>query len=261
MLRNVVVDLRSHSRVTGVFDFGHSVRTRRWSRMSRSAMLAYPFAFGYGGALLVLDWHPLRRFEGCSRWWRDARARRILLEKVPFLLLGGTILPTIAARLNPTGVWVAFQVDGHMNLFERAMQAFYVWPATRGSLGRCSGWPGKMRQAAQEYAASLRIHPAPEAYFAFAELLQQRRPAGGADHNCLAALALDLTPLNRVQAGQVLASLGRSAEAIDQYRTALALPPDLVPALNNLAWILATDPDATNRNGAEAVQLASALVL
>ncbi len=92
-----------------------------------SAMLAYPFAFGYGGALLVLDWHPLRRFEGCSRWWRDARARRILLEKVPFLLLGGTILPTIAARLNPTGVWVAFQVDGHMNLFERAMQAFYVW--------------------------------------------------------------------------------------------------------------------------------------
>ena len=26
--------------------------------------------------------------------------------------------------------------------------------------------------------------------------------------------------------------------------------------MNNLAWILATDPDATNRNGAEAVQLA-----
>ncbi len=67
---------------------------------------------------------------------------------------------------------------------------------------------------------------------------------------------MDLTPLNRVQAGQVLASLGRSAEALDQYRTALALPPDLVPALNNLAWILATDPGATNRNGAEAVQLA-----
>ena len=32
--------------------------------------------------------------------------------------------------------------------------------------------------------------------------------------------------------------------------------PDLVPALNNLAWVLATDPDAANRNGAEAVELA-----
>jgi tetratricopeptide (TPR) repeat protein len=34
------------------------------------------------------------------------------------------------------------------------------------------------------------------------------------------------------------------------------LVPDLVPALNNLAWVLATDREAMNRNGAEAVRLA-----
>jgi tetratricopeptide (TPR) repeat protein len=373
------------------------------------AMLAYPFALGYGVVLLLLDWYPLARFEGCSHWWQDSSARRVLLEKVPFLFLGGMMLPTIAARLNPAGVWMPFRVDVHMNLFERAMQAFYVWayyawkpwapfhlsPFYTTLMGfnpntwpfwlsaafvigttillvrRRRQWPwvlvlwashlvllvpvlglterphftvdrydylpglvwavaiagalrwvntrlglramgtaiaitlavfwgglslrqtrvwrnsttlfthmihelgddprrsdiqwrlgavladqGRMQQAAQEYAASLRTHPTPEAYFAFAELLQRNGDRHGALTNCLAALGLDLTPLNRVQAGQVLASLGRSADAIIQYRVALAMAPDLVPALNNLAWILATDRGVTNRNGAEAVQLA-----
>ena len=68
------------------------------------AMFSYPFAFAYGVVLLVLDWYPLRRFAGCAHGWRDARARKVLLEKIPFLLLGGTMLTTIAARLNPTGI-------------------------------------------------------------------------------------------------------------------------------------------------------------
>jgi tetratricopeptide (TPR) repeat protein len=46
------------------------------------------------------------------------------------------------------------------------------------------------------------------------------------------------------------------AGAIEHYRAALEAEPDLTPALNNLAWILATDPDASLRNGAEAVQCA-----
>jgi hypothetical protein len=45
--------------------------------------------------------------------------------------------------------------------------------------------------------------------------------------------------------------------AIDQYRRALAQKPELVEALANLAWILATDPDADLRNGSEAVELAT----
>ena len=40
------------------------------------------------------------------------------------------------------------------------------------------------------------------------------------------------------------------------YRKALELQPDMTAALNNLAWILATDPNAELRNGAEAVRLA-----
>jgi tetratricopeptide (TPR) repeat protein len=39
-------------------------------------------------------------------------------------------------------------------------------------------------------------------------------------------------------------------------RLALALKPDMVEALENLAWILATHPSEALRNGAEAVRLA-----
>jgi len=55
---------------------------------------------------------------------------------------------------------------------------------------------------------------------------------------------------------EALLLLGRTGEAATHFRAALALEPDLVPALNNLAWILATHPDSQLRNGAEAVRLA-----
>ena len=39
-----------------------------------------------------------------------------------------------------------------------------------------------------------------------------------------------------------------------QFRRVLLLKPDQLDALNNLAWLLATSPDDTVRNGDEAVQ-------
>jgi tetratricopeptide (TPR) repeat protein len=54
----------------------------------------------------------------------------------------------------------------------------------------------------------------------------------------------------------VLQRLGRVKEAVGQYREALALNPGIPAALNNLAWILASDPDPEVRDGAEAVRLA-----
>jgi tetratricopeptide (TPR) repeat protein len=53
-----------------------------------------------------------------------------------------------------------------------------------------------------------------------------------------------------------LSEQGRLQEAVSCYRESVRLKPDQVPARNNLAWILATSPDAELRNGAEAVNLA-----
>jgi tetratricopeptide (TPR) repeat protein len=49
---------------------------------------------------------------------------------------------------------------------------------------------------------------------------------------------------------------GKQAEAMEEYRRELSINPDHILALNDLAWILATDSSAAVRNGAEAVRLA-----
>ena len=46
------------------------------------------------------------------------------------------------------------------------------------------------------------------------------------------------------------------AEACAQYQRVLELDPDDIAALNDLAWILATCPDDSLRDGAKAVKLA-----
>jgi Flp pilus assembly protein TadD len=60
----------------------------------------------------------------------------------------------------------------------------------------------------------------------------------------------------RQQLAATLAAAGRTADAVQQYRELLRLTPDAPLVLNNLAWILATHPDASLRDGAEAVRLA-----
>jgi spermidine synthase len=59
-----------------------------------------------------------------------------------------------------------------------------------------------------------------------------------------------------VEVAAKLSGRGDFAGAIARYRRALEIDPNLIEALNNLAWLLATCPQASLRNGAEAVQLA-----
>jgi tetratricopeptide (TPR) repeat protein len=71
---------------------------------------------------------------------------------------------------------------------------------------------------------------------------------------------LNLQPTNGLanfKIGQLLTVAKRERESIPHYRAALAAWPDSVEALNNLAWLLAASADATIRDGAEAVRLAT----
>jgi len=56
--------------------------------------------------------------------------------------------------------------------------------------------------------------------------------------------------------GSLLLAEGKRAEAIAEYKQAIELEPELPPALNDLAWILATAPEADLRDGNEAVNMA-----
>jgi tetratricopeptide (TPR) repeat protein len=56
--------------------------------------------------------------------------------------------------------------------------------------------------------------------------------------------------------GNTLLQLGRAREAVAQYSRALELNRDDVEAQNNLAWVLATCPEAKVRDGIRAVAIA-----
>lgn len=58
------------------------------------------------------------------------------------------------------------------------------------------------------------------------------------------------------QIGLMLAGQGDLENAVAHYRRAIQSRPDSAGALNNLAWLFSTCPDARYRNGAEAVRLA-----
>jgi Zn-dependent protease/Tfp pilus assembly protein PilF len=59
---------------------------------------------------------------------------------------------------------------------------------------------------------------------------------------------------HHVNRGLSLARLEQYGAAEQDYRQALALDPECAAALNNLAWLWATCPNASFRNGAEAVR-------
>jgi len=56
--------------------------------------------------------------------------------------------------------------------------------------------------------------------------------------------------------GNTFREMGKLEEAITDYQKALQIHPDYVEALNNLARVLATCPQASLRNGKQAVELA-----
>jgi tetratricopeptide (TPR) repeat protein len=87
-------------------------------------------------------------------------------------------------------------------------------------------------------------------------LLAKNRPAEAADEfrTMLRAAPRDFEAHNWL--AQTMMLQHKATDAIAEYRASLALQTNQPEALNNLAWMLATDPHPEIRRGAEAVQLA-----
>jgi Tfp pilus assembly protein PilF len=109
-------------------------------------------------------------------------------------------------------------------LFEHALQVTSNNACAHYSLGYALADEGKTQEAMQEWEIALKIEPR------LADI-----------HGKIAS---------------TLCRQGDFAGAVARYRRALEIDPDLVEVLNNLAWLLATCPEASLRNGPEAVQLA-----
>ncbi|MGO8925442.1 MAG: hypothetical protein ACLQU3_00760 [Limisphaerales bacterium] len=126
----------------------------------------------------------------------------------------------------------------------------------RRRLARLYAGEGRTSDAVHQFQTSLRLKPDAKTYQELGELLERKGDAEAALTNYLASLEMSPDTWTHLRAAAQLSELGRTGEAISHYRQALHSQPELVPAIERLAWLLATDNQAQNRSGAEALQLA-----
>ena len=96
-----------------------------------------------------------------------------------------------------------------------------------------------------------------EAFQALGRILSQRGEWAKAEATYTAMLAYNPDDFTaQLGLATTLPHLGRKAEALTHLQIAIQNCPATPDALNNLAWTLATQPEAEMRDGARAVELA-----
>lgn len=128
----------------------------------------------------------------------------------------------------------------------------------RNSLGNALTARGELHSAIYEYREALRLSPkASGILFGLGRALAAIGEDAEAADQFQACLQLrPKDHLARVNLGVMLGRLGDTKGAIREYEECIRILPDFALALNNLAWIRATDSRAEFRDGAQAVRLA-----
>ncbi|MGD0651499.1 MAG: tetratricopeptide repeat protein [Verrucomicrobiia bacterium] len=173
------------------------------------------------------------------------------------------IKPDDAATHNNLGLALARrgEVEEAIAEYRTALQIKPDYAEAHYNLGLALAELGKTAEAIAEYQAALRIKPDnAAAHNNLGNILARQGKLAEAVAEYQAALRIRPTNVEaHYNMGNALASQGRVAEAMAEYRETLRLKPDWPPALGKLAWILATDGNASFRNAGEAVQLAERL--
>jgi tetratricopeptide (TPR) repeat protein len=117
---------------------------------------------------------------------------------------------------------------------------------------------GELKEAIQYFRLCLRVNPTwSDAYRDMGLAFQRLGRIEDALSNYRKAIEMNANDyITRYRAGYCFQELGYSRDAIYFYRQALKVKPDLLQALDKLAWILATSPDSDVRNPSEALRLA-----
>lgn len=175
-----------------------------------------------------------------------------------------------AIRLRPD--WVdAYNNRGNAHLemrrldraiedFTRAIALDPRYVRAYSNRGNARSVAGDIDGALRDYTRALQLCPdLIEALCGRSDLYARQGNAAAAEADLKTAIAADPQHAGaRYRLGLVFAQLGRPAEAAGAYRETLRLRPDWPDAANNLAWLLATCPDESLRNGPEAVRWADA---
>ena len=141
--------------------------------------------------------------------------------------------------------------------FEQTLKYNPKNAGAHANLGRAFSMQHKYAEAEEHFQAALKLKPASadvQQSYAGA-LMEQGRVAEALPH-LREAVRLEPRLELCLRLARLLHATGNYSEAVAQYRAVLKREPDSVEALNNLAWMLATCPDASLRNGPDAVRFA-----
>ena len=205
--------------------------------------IAHVLGVALVAALSLLTWQRARVFATDEGLWRDTLAKN----------------PAAWNAHNNLGCILAEHQDlnGALDHFFKSVELNPRNASAHGNLGRALNLKGRFPEAELHFRTALAIKPdLVDALKAYGETLAQQGRREEAVKFLGEAMRLKPDNETRLQLAPLFSALGRPREAAAQCRAALAVDPNSAAALNNLAWLLATVPDETVRNGTEAVRRA-----
>jgi len=245
----------------------------RFSRVAFGSLMA-----GVLAVLMVCAWKQTAYWENTETLWNhtlactkgnivahlnlghDLSKKGRLDEAISFYQKGLQTEPDNAASENNLGnvLCEKGRVDEGIAHYKKALQIKPAFAEAQFNLGKAFRLEGKVDEAIVQFQKALQIKPdfAPALFNLGNTFLQQ----GKADQAVAQfQRALEINPTNagiHLNLGLCFSQLGRMDEAILQYEKALQLEPADPKIQNNLAWLLATCPGASLRDGNKAVELA-----
>ncbi|MGA2279712.1 MAG: tetratricopeptide repeat protein [Verrucomicrobiota bacterium] len=149
-------------------------------------------------------------------------------------------------------------VDEAITQYQKALQINPNYAEAHHNLGSALLQKGSVDEAIVHYQKALQINSGfAEAHVNLGNALLQKGSVDEAIVHCQTALQIKPGFAEaHVNLGNALRQKGSVDEAIVHYQKALQIKPDYVEVLNNLAWLLATCPDAHIRDGVRAVKYA-----
>jgi tetratricopeptide (TPR) repeat protein len=161
---------------------------------------------------------------------------------------------------------------GALQYFHRAQQLTPQYYFLLINLAIAENATNQSAAAERHFKEALQMAPSyPDSHIYYARYLLQHSRSDEA--RALLRRALEMSPADvtarellqgaaaseaevHTKHGDELLREARFSEAIAEYETALESAPGIGSTLNNFAWLLATCPDASLRNGARAIELA-----
>ncbi len=173
------------------------------------------------------------------------------------VLLGAAALLVVAALSWCAWIQTSYWRDSE-TLFRHALAVTANNDVAENNLGIVFLRKGEVDQAISLLQAAVDLRPdnSPAHENLAKALLQKGQVADALVHyRKLLKLQPDNIEVHNI-VGTVLIQQGRVAEGVEEWQKVLAVEPDNGNAMSNLAWVFATSPEDSLRDGAQAVQLA-----